>query len=196
MADLINKETLKLQIQKYQTEIKLYDKMIQYNQTKMDELMEDESKKIDTKKRKSTSETNLPSKKPKLQVLRVNEPEKQITDKLTFHEEEEEAVEEEEEQEEEANGPDMTGWSEIKKRAWRNKTRNVNNFLHYFKPDGEEAKTGKWTVEENNFFIDKINEKGKVKLWGEFSREIPGRTGSQCLANYHALLKKQKGSQK
>jgi hypothetical protein len=190
MADLINKETLKLQIQKYQTEIKLYDKMIQYNQTKMDELMEDESKKkdfteLETKKRKSTSEINLPSKKTKLQVLKT---EKQLTDKLTPHEEEEE-------EEEESNGPDMTGWSEIKKRAWRNKTRNINNFLHYFKPDGEEAKTGKWTVEENNFFIDKINEKGKVKLWGEFSREIPGRTGAQCLANYHALLKKQKGSQ-
>jgi hypothetical protein len=189
MADLLTKDTIKLQIQKFQAEIKMYDKMIQYNQAKMEELKtEAETKKKvfttepETKKRKSTSDPNQnSSKKKKLIHTLLLEPQEPQEDLNLENEEEEEG------------GPNMSGWSEFKKRAWDNKHRNINNFLHYFKPDGEETRSGKWTVEENNFFVDKINENGgKVKLWGEFSREIPGRTGAQCLYNYHALLKKQK----
>jgi hypothetical protein len=93
-----------------------------------------------------------------------------------------------------AGQPDMTVWSKEKRRAWENKHRNENNFLYHFKPDGEEQKTGNWTFNEKLFFINLINEKHGghcPPLWGNFSKEIPGRNGLQCRDAFYRIKNKQ-----
>jgi hypothetical protein len=91
--------------------------------------------------------------------------------------------------------PDMSGWSKNKKRAWENKHRNENNFLCWFKPDGEEKRLGKWTYDEKVLLINEINKKyGKNQPmdWGIFSKRIPGRTGLQCRDCFVHIEKNQK----
>jgi hypothetical protein len=91
-----------------------------------------------------------------------------------------------------AGQPDMTVWSKEKRKAWENKHRNENGFLYHFKPDGEEQKTGKWTEEEKVSMINLIDKKhgGHPPLWGNFSKQIPGRNGLQCRDAFNRIKNK------
>jgi hypothetical protein len=94
-----------------------------------------------------------------------------------------------------AGQPDMTDWPDPKKRAWENKHKNENGFLYYFKPDGEEQKTGKWTEDEKESMINLIDKKHgghRPPYWGVFSKEIPGRNGLQCRDVFKRFKKSQK----
>jgi hypothetical protein len=178
------KESLKLQIQKldiikkhndanFEIEIKKCDAMIKYKEIEIKEMKENQSK-----KRKSTS-INLPILKKRKVLHRIETPDENLDPFFNLYETDE------------SPEPDMSGWSELKKKAWKNKTTNPNNFLHFFKPDGEVTKTGKWTEEERDFFIYKIRKQGEeISRWGDFSRDIPGRTGQQCCSYFHFLKKK------
>jgi hypothetical protein len=186
MANILNKEkeTLKLQIQKldamkkhnnanFEIEIKKFDALIKYKEFEIQELKENESK-----KRKLISD-NLQSSSKLRKIIHIA-PEEDLDPFFNLFVSEDAEVE-----------PDMSRWSNLKKKAWKNKTTNVNNFLHFFKPDGEETKSGKWSDEERDFFIEKIQAQGEeVSRWGDFSREIPGRTGQQCCSYFHFLKKK------
>lgn len=61
-----------------------------------------------------------------------------------------------------------------------------SRYYYRFNETGESQRTGEWSVEEKELFLNRLAEVGPEK-WGIFSMTIPGRVGYQC-SNYYRQL--------
>lgn len=80
------------------------------------------------------------------------------------------------------------GWSDARIRAWDCKDTKPNAYYYRFNHPGEKQKNGKWSKEEKELFLKRIEEMGVSGQWGIFSMAIPGRVGYQCANFYRQLL--------
>eukprot|EP01117_Protostelium_nocturnum_P010948 TRINITY_DN3962_c0_g1_i3.p1 TRINITY_DN3962_c0_g1~~TRINITY_DN3962_c0_g1_i3.p1 ORF type:complete len:1306 (-),score=433.72 TRINITY_DN3962_c0_g1_i3:30-3947(-) len=85
--------------------------------------------------------------------------------------------------------PDKTGWSEARLKAWASRLSVPNAYYYRFNDPGEEPKVGKWSEEEIQFFLKRVEEVGVTGEWGLFSKSIPGRVGYQCSSLFRNLVK-------
>eukprot|EP00948_MAST-09A_sp_MAST-9A-sp1_P004079 g4079.t1 len=83
------------------------------------------------------------------------------------------------------------GWSEARTKAWLNRERNENAYYYRFNEPGEVQRTGGWSKEEHDGFIDLIKN-GVDYRWGILSKNVPGRVGYQCSNYYRKLVEKGK----
>jgi len=84
----------------------------------------------------------------------------------------------------------MDGWSEARKKAWKNKDNNPNSYYYRFNEPGEKQGNGGFTDKEHKIFMKRLLEFGANNKWGVFSMKIPGRVGYQCSNYYRDLVKK------
>lgn len=87
------------------------------------------------------------------------------------------------------------GWSPARIIAFNAENENLNAYLYRFNPNNEIQKNGKWTQEETELFLKRVDEfkqlhGGSIQKWGLFSQTIPGRVGYQCANFYRSLIKK------
>jgi hypothetical protein len=87
---------------------------------------------------------------------------------------------------------DQSNWSEARKRAWALRESNPNAYYYRFLDPGEEQKTGPFSEEEEEVFLQRLAEVGANGKWGIFSHGLPGRVGYQCSAFYRQLVRESK----
>ncbi|KAI8077939.1 uncharacterized protein B0P05DRAFT_543411 [Gilbertella persicaria] len=80
------------------------------------------------------------------------------------------------------------GWSEARLRAYKMLDKNPNSYYYRFNAPGEQQQKGKWTKEEHQLFLDRLEELGANSQWGIFSMAIPGRVGYQCSNYYRQMI--------
>jgi len=83
----------------------------------------------------------------------------------------------------------MEGWSEARKKAWKNRRTSPNAYFYRFNVPGQPQKNGKWTKEDHALFMKRVMEVGVNDQWGIFSKKIPGRVGYQCSNYWRGLVK-------
>jgi len=83
----------------------------------------------------------------------------------------------------------MEGWSEARKKAFKNVKKNPNAYYYRFNEPGEKQGNGAWSDEEHRLFMLRMKELGVNNKWGTFSMKIPGRVGYQCSNYYRQLVK-------
>jgi len=84
----------------------------------------------------------------------------------------------------------MEGWSEARKKAFKNIKSNPNAYYYRFNAVGEKQGNGGFTDEEHKIFMTRLRELGANNKWGIFSMKVPGRVGYQCSNYYRDLVKK------
>eukprot|EP00486_Rosalina_sp_Unknown_P000837 CAMPEP_0201565916 /NCGR_PEP_ID=MMETSP0190_2-20130828/5343_1 /ASSEMBLY_ACC=CAM_ASM_000263 /TAXON_ID=37353 /ORGANISM="Rosalina sp." /LENGTH=567 /DNA_ID=CAMNT_0047983969 /DNA_START=310 /DNA_END=2013 /DNA_ORIENTATION=+ len=87
------------------------------------------------------------------------------------------------------NPQDQTGWSDARKKAWKNRKTSQNAYFYRFNVPGQPQKNGKWTKAEHELFMKRVLASGANDKWGIFSKAIPGRVGYQCSNYWRGLVK-------
>lgn len=87
------------------------------------------------------------------------------------------------------NPQDQTGWSDARKKAWKNRKTSQNAYFYRFNVPGQPQKNGKWTKAEHELFMKRVLNFGVNDKWGIFSKAIPGRVGYQCSNYWRGLVK-------
>merc|ERR1712130_867999 len=87
------------------------------------------------------------------------------------------------------NIKNMDGWSEARKKAWKNRKTSPNAYFYRFNVPGQPQKNGKWSKEDHKLFMQRVLEIGVNDQWGLFSKTIPGRVGYQCSNYWRGLVK-------
>jgi len=87
------------------------------------------------------------------------------------------------------NADSMEGWSDARKKAWKNRKTSPNAYFYRFNVPGQPQKNGKWSKEENKLFMKRVLECGVNDKWGIFSKVIPGRVGYVCSNQWSKLIK-------
>lgn len=82
----------------------------------------------------------------------------------------------------------MEGWSTARVRAWNLRHENPNAYYYRFNHPGEVQRNGKWTDEEREIFLARMQEVGVNGQWGIFAKEIYGRVGYQCANFYRQMI--------
>lgn len=82
----------------------------------------------------------------------------------------------------------MEGWSTARVRAWNLRHENPNAYYYRFNHPGEVQRNGKWTDEEREMFLSRMQEVGVNGQWGIFAKEIYGRVGYQCANFYRQMI--------
>lgn len=82
----------------------------------------------------------------------------------------------------------MEGWSTARIRAWNLRHENPNAYYYRFNHPGEVQRNGKWTEEEREVFLARMQEVGVNGQWGIFAKEIYGRVGYQCANFYRQMI--------
>jgi hypothetical protein len=77
-------------------------------------------------------------------------------------------------------------WSDARIKAFLTRKQNPNAYYYRFNAPGEEQRTGGWTKEEHERFMELIKD-GVDYHWGMLSIKMPGRVGYQC-SNYYRKL--------
>ena len=70
-------------------------------------------------------------------------------------------------------------WSDARIKAFLARKSNPNAYYYRFNAPGEEQRTGHWTKEEHDRFMELIKD-GVDYRWGILSMKTPGRVGYQC----------------
>jgi len=83
-------------------------------------------------------------------------------------------------------------WTEDKKKAWKDRSKDENGYYLRYTSPGIELKTGKWSNKEHGLFIKALQESGENIQWGIFSKSIPGRVGYQCRNFWLSLTREYK----
>jgi len=83
----------------------------------------------------------------------------------------------------------QTGWSEARKKAFKEIDKNPNAYYYRFNKPGEQQKNGGIKKDEHAQFMKLIKEKGANDKWGLFAINMPGRVGYQCSNYYRQLVK-------
>eukprot|EP01083_Nonionella_stella_P111441 326835_1 len=87
------------------------------------------------------------------------------------------------------NKESMEGWSEARKKAWKNRKSSPNAYFYRFNVPGQPQRNGKWTLKEHELFMKRVRDSGANDKWGIFSKAIPGRVGYQCSNYWRGLVK-------
>lgn len=82
----------------------------------------------------------------------------------------------------------MEGWSTARVRAWNLRHENPNAYYYRFNHPGEVQRNGKWTDEEREIFLNRMQEVGVNGQWGIFAKEVYGRVGYQCANFYRQMI--------
>jgi hypothetical protein len=86
---------------------------------------------------------------------------------------------------------DMNGWSDARKSAYSKIDSAPNAYYYRFNKPGEKQTNGKWTDQEKENFINRLEEfmlDPNKPQWGLFSMMIKGRVGYQCANFYRKLV--------
>jgi len=83
----------------------------------------------------------------------------------------------------------MEGWSEARKKAWKQRRTAPNAYFYRFNVPGQPQKNGKWDAEDHRLFMERVMAFGVNDQWGIFSKKIPGRVGYQCSNYWRGLVK-------
>lgn len=87
------------------------------------------------------------------------------------------------------NVGNMEGWSEARKKAWKNRKTAQNAYFYRFNVPGQPQKNGKWDKNDHALFMKRVMEIGANDQWGIFSKKIPGRVGYQCSNYWRSMVK-------
>ena len=84
-------------------------------------------------------------------------------------------------------------WSPIRRESFTQILKNPNTFFYRNRPPGDPQKTGPFTPEEEEQFLDRLHYFREVLgvedgLWGLFAVPIRGRLGYQCANFYRNLI--------
>ena len=82
-----------------------------------------------------------------------------------------------------------SSWSHARKKAWRNRDKNKNEYYYRFNENALVVRKGKWKKKEFKQFMLNIKKFGVNKQWGMFSKNIKRRAGYQCSNKWRELIK-------
>merc|ERR1712130_183667 len=86
------------------------------------------------------------------------------------------------------NIKNMDGWSEARKKAWKNRKTSPNAYFYRFNVPGQPQKNGAWSKAEHKLFMKRVMEMGVNDKWGIFSKVIPGRVGYVCSNHWKKMV--------